>query len=901
MAGFSSPPCTRQLSDIRYLQRELAQSLSEMVDRLYAAVPGTSASVRRVLLEVKRDAFNGRSLDRHYGTTYWEEIRQLAGPAADRVHCLEEELASAQTGFEETYAREHERQRRRLFGLLENRVLLRGVALASPVLVEDLDRHVRHSADPRDTRLEVSLLRYISRAALKLSPYSTLTRLALGRAGDEGELAGRKGIRLLGSGWRQRSLVRLKRYSLSQISELLLSHPPLREGLRVVLNNSAEELEPGRYRFLKPAGWDLDPKSSGLRFVLPSIVKAGLGGPVASWIWRELPKRNLTWSGLMAALAEELAGERDSKKVVQEVAELWRLGFLRCLWPWPANEGHLEKRLLSFLSALPCREIRPVAERLGRLVSLEEAFAEAPDPARFAREIDGLLEEIWQAVLRLLGAGPGIRRPRVQKGEVYEDVLLLPLRFEDAPEVFEVPASSAREALRNVQPVFQLSCLFHSRYDFLHAVAEVMFRRWPNRREVGVLEALSEVQPLWREYVRFTADARREDGSPKTFNPLNLRRVEKLADFREVIWRDALASVRSEGGESRISAEILRDALGKVPEMYAPPVGACLFLQQLEGSGRRWMVNRMFEGTGRYASRFTVLMDKPVQDSYLDHLKERSAVKQHGERLELLDLLCAQGDTLNVHAFQTRRVLETPGEETDLPDLRRLQLTDLRIRRCDRSALPVLVDVSGRSYLPVHLGGASQEFLPAPLKLLCLLGPTELRAVYPPPQIRQEGKATLRERLTLGNLVLLRKRWIVPPDALPTAADKLHGVRAFTAINNWRVELGIPDRVFVIERISHSPAVISKPQLIDFTSPLFVNVFSSILQSPAPALIMEEVLPDVHALPCDAEGRRWCVELMLDSLAFQETFGYDSTSSVNDSLADDLVARSEKLKHHAYC
>ncbi len=603
----------------------------------------------------------------------------------------------------------------------------------------------------------------------------------------------------------------------------------------------------------------------------------------------------------MAVLTEELASEHDSKRIAQEAAELWRLGFLRCLWPWPANEGHLEKRLLSFLGTLPCREIQPVVEGLGRLVSLEEGFAEALDPARFAREIDGLLEEIWQAVLGLLGAGPEIRRPRVQKGEAYEDVLLLPRGGEGAPEVFEISASLAREALRNVAPVFELSCLFHSRYDFLHAVAETMSRRWPNRREVGVLEVLSEVQPLWREYVRFAADARREDGSPKTFNPLNLRRVEALANLREAVWRDALASVRSAGGESRISIESLKAALGKVPEMYAPPVGACLFLQPIEGSGRRWMVNRMFEGTGRYASRFTVLMDRPVRDSYLDHLQERSAVEQCGERLELLDLLCAQGDTLNVHAVQTRRVLETPGEETDLPDLRRLQLTALRIRRCERSALPVLVDASGQSYLPVHLGGSSQEFLPAPLKLLCLLGPTELRAVYPPPQVRQEGKVTLRERLTLGNLVLLRKRWIVPPDALPGAADKLSGVKAFTAINNWRIELGIPDRVFVIERIAHSPVVISKPQLIDFTSPLFVNVFSSILQSPVPALIMEEVLPDMHALPRDAEGRRWCVELMLDSLAFQDTFGYDSTRRVSGPLGDDLVSRNEKLKHHAYC
>ena len=57
-----------------------------------------------------------------------------------------------------------------------------------------------------------------------------------------------------------------------------------------------------------------------------------------------------------------------------------------------------------------------------------------------------------------------------------------------------------------------------------------------------------------------------------------------------------------------------------------------------------------------------------------------------------------------------------------------------------------------------------------------------------------------------------------------------------------------------------------KPQYLDFTSPLFVEVFRSALRINGDPLTFEEALPLSDDLPQGPGGERWAVELQLDTL-----------------------------------
>jgi len=172
------------------------------------------------------------------------------------------------------------------------------------------------------------------------------------------------------------------------------------------------------------------------------------------------------------------------------------------------------------------------------------------------------------------------------------------------------------------------------------------------------------------------------------------------------------------------------------------------------------------------------------------------------------------------------------------------------------------------------------------MRFLAMLGPGEILPVFPPRPGIPLGDATVRNRLTIDNIVLQRKRWIFYPDAIPTHLSELREEAAFLAINRWRMDRGLPERMFLLEATPHFVlADRYKPQYIDFTSPLFVSLFRSALKTSSAPLVLEEPLPPPDALPRDAAGNRWAVELQLDSFTLRPRYGSEASTAVASAPA----------------
>ena len=138
-----------------------------MANRIFEAMLGASPEVRRVLLDIKRARFNGRSLLRYPSSPHWPALPDSVRSPVSRVVALEQ----AQARNEEAYHHAHEKavssEQDAVRALSRDRDLIRGVTLASPALIEGRSRFDRGVRDKRQARLEASLLRYASRAALK--------------------------------------------------------------------------------------------------------------------------------------------------------------------------------------------------------------------------------------------------------------------------------------------------------------------------------------------------------------------------------------------------------------------------------------------------------------------------------------------------------------------------------------------------------------------------------------------------------------------------------------------------------------------------------------------------------------------------------------------------------------
>jgi hypothetical protein len=869
MESFHSDACGDLAREGVSLADRLRGARAAVADRIFEILRGASPELRGALLAIKRDCFNGRPLSRRRGSPSFPELRELLGPDADRVIELEAAVDRCDEGLSRAYDRAAAREREAIGALYTDLRLRRGVTLASPGLVENLPRLDRDLRDKRQARLEASLVRYASRAALKTSPFSTLTRVGLGILAPSPPPAPPLhpgAIELLGARWQERSLVRFKRYILEQDWALLSKHPPLRDRLRVALNSSLWEPTKGRCCFVRQPFWA--PQDGSMRHTPASLVQLDLGGPMIAWLIRELPSRELSYAELIETLERAFSTDPSDRRVRDTLAKLLPIGFLRLLSPWPSNEGHIEARMLEHLRSF--RDDAPLAAVTGALdqiVALQSGYAKADRPLDSLHALDRLVDTLWQGSRDLAPETSAINRYKLDAGALFEDVFL---EGEGDPwrAILKLSRRAADDIERDLRPLVRVAQLFSHRHDFLLSVEAFARDRWPDRAEVGLVELMRDIQPLWRAFSKWLTEVGRLSGAERraaSFNPLNLESVRALMRLREEASAHVDRCVHHGDEETRVSGEELEAALTSIPARYIPTLDACLMLQPADAEGRRWVLNQLFEGTGRYGSRYTPVMPEPLRARYVAHLAARSRIDGPDLTADFLDLVGSFGETLNVHAIQTPFALEMLDERLDIPSARKLTLGDLSVRFDDPSRSARVVDRDGRAYAPVHLGVADSSFMPFIVRLLSLFGPGELRLPALPRRSITRGELTLWPRVVLGQVVLRRRRWTFPVTALPAESQRASKLPAFAALNRWRVEQTIPERVFMIERVRGE---LSKPQYIDFTSPHFVQIFLSIaLGEPGAAVILEEMLPAPDAALADADGRRWVVELQLETLA----------------------------------
>jgi hypothetical protein len=522
--------------------------------------------------------------------------------------------------------------------------------------------------------------------------------------------------------------------------------------------------------------------------------------------------------------------------------------------PWSCEDARLEERLLAWVSSHPeSPPLAAVTRSLADLVELEESFHRSSTPAMAVQTLDGRLEETWRAAGEAAGLAAAVPLQRRKDNEVYEDVLLLGAT---RAEVLEVDRGRLEEILRDVEPWFRL----------FEALAR---RRWPERTEIGALELFEEVLPMWSEIGRVVAHPPPPGvETPIALDPLGLPEIADLACLRRAVWSRLQRALSTATGDCRLATGELLSLVAELPPRYTPRLGPCLFLQPADPAGDLWVLNRIFEGTGRYASRVTPLLPDALRRRFLEPLVARATLRDGRdgeEEIDLLDLVSSRGDTLNVHSVQTRRVLVLPGEPSPVPPDRRVDPSELRVRWAGTT--PELIDATGRRLLPIHLGAAALAYMPPLITFLAMFGPGEVRPLEPPRSRRRSGDVEILDRVVLGRLVLARRRWIVPADVLRKAL-KLPPARSFAAITRLRREHGIPPAVFIIERVRFGSEVeVFKPQYLDLRSPSFCELLEMILGESDKPLLLEEMLPVPEDFPRDTAGAGWAVELQVDTFS----------------------------------
>ncbi|MEM8933434.1 MAG: hypothetical protein AAGE94_19745, partial [Acidobacteriota bacterium] len=643
LEGLQHPDIEDGIAVLQRLDTAGRAERARLVELLHAAIHASERPVRRALLGVKRDAFNARPIRLPETDRAWRGCPE-ALDLVRRIATLDAAIGQAEEDLVRHLAIARGAERRHLVARLDDPAFARALALSTPAFFRAVDRLKTTPIAARDRktrRLEGALLRFVSRAASKLSPFSTFTHLGLGRT-----VPASTPPRHVGTVRSTRSSLRLKRYLIDRALALAVANARVRAPLVTRLNDTARTIDTDTVRLLAPGRWHLDDDGRRFRYRRDRFVTLRLDG---AWLerLRELSTPAAPWCDLVQRLARELEGS-ESQEVLDETDRLLQpwldSGLLVLEWPWPSQTSHLEATAEAALANDHVSDHDALHEALAEVTRWQAAWGDATDPLAVLTGLDAAIIEWTRRAARIGGVDPSaLDAEPSMKGFYYEDVFVADRSPERAETrvaegtVFELSRSTVDDLFTTLDPVVRLAYLYNPRHDVLGSLAHRMEQLWPGGEPVPLLEVFHKVQPLWQAATRHQRDTRgARGGMADRFDPFGLDGIARLADFKQRLWDDAESWMVRRGDVLELDADRLVERLDTLPTGYRPAVGPCLLVQAVDTAGERWILNRLYEGVGRYASRFTAVMDEPERGRYTEHFSRRASIEVDETSVDLL-------------------------------------------------------------------------------------------------------------------------------------------------------------------------------------------------------------------------------------------------------------------------
>ena len=855
------------LDKLMDLELNLRRQRRSLVDLLHTAVHNATKEKRQVLLAIKRDSFNNRSLRRYRDTGSWLVVMEAAGQLAETIIGLETECEREEADFASAYNRELVRQQELLITLAQDQQFRCGLAIATPIMCQELHRLM--TASPacygrKEKRLLISLLRYLTRAALKLSPFSTFT--CVGIAEVE---AGDAPLTISCSSVGRRSLLRLQPEILDRCFALLSQHGPFRDLCQVKVNDAMVQLESGECLCHKAAHFRIEPTKQAIEYAQDCLVRFHARGAADQCIRQVESQGAIRYRELiqlLAGISPDLS-EMDRRKYADKLIEL---GALQLLPPWNTTDEDWEKKLLSALQEMNERDCPATFKAaLAQVLQLRTGFPSQGDPVEQVAELSKAIDCSFRAAASDIGFSLATNRPQdYPKYDIYQDVWCTPVENSDKGLV-RVGKDPLETAVRSVAPLAAYTRVFDYRVEFLLTLGALMQKR--GGRPWNTLEAFASVQRMFRECIGWSIKARKEGLWPVTWNPLSLVLIEQLANHRQIANEYIQTCILDLEGERHIVPDLLKQLISKIPPRFTEVhSGMCLFLQPASADGSLWILNCLKEGTGRFGSRYGPVMPADQRRRFTAQLTHNGRCTVRGEQVELLDVQYVQGNTSNIHMVQTPKVTSVDPNHGLNAIQSSVKLRDLFIT-LDNDGWPELRDDKGQRYIPAYLGLTYHDYLPTFVKFLCAFGPTELSSVFPAPAEHETDGVTIGARTTIGNVVLHRGYWRVPIQEMRQHFAGGSDIGIYRHLHQWRRLYRIPEKGFIMERVPHPIRGFTyRPQYCDFSSPLFIPILRTVVERAQADIKINEMLPSSEMLPRNPDGETWAVELLVDSLTMGE-------------------------------
>jgi hypothetical protein len=843
---------------------EASPAIIAWIEREVPRIP--SDALRNGLIQYKRDLFN-----RRFPKLRAEHFEQVLPPElTERMKCWERDhgkIRALQEEAKAVFETELMKSRKQLQRLSAHPNLLLGIALTSQELFEKAVKYIRTPVEKQKSRLrkvEYSLSKFVSRAAVKTSPFSTFTAVGLGTWDEQAEYSE---VRL--PSVRHRSYAEINHANILRVAEGLLGHPEVKRQMRYKVNETLI-IDGGRVKYIRRVD------DSRLR---PRVFKT-LETPVSLDAnpaillvlgqFESAPRRELPYPELVRRL---MAAGRFREEQLH--AFLDQLISLQILVPCverheqtPDITGHVIRWLDTLSGDVPAK----VKQHLERIRDLTGHCRDAPPDERTR-----LLTRIRQE-FREICETAGI--------SISAESLSL-LLFEDAilEEESRLHPGRWKSLLDDLYAWQRLLPILDTKFRMQSKIASQFVQMYG---EDGVCERpgrfLSQVITSITDYFQSMLPSAMLKDVEIHNEVENVRRLNELKMELGRLIADKMASSRD---EAEISREEIEALVSGIPEAVKRRfVTNDVFVQPVRREGRTSLVvNHMYVGNGTFFSRFL----PRFRDQVTRRLRTELEALVHPRTLAEMSGVFGFNANLRPPLAPYELFLPMlPATRAELPSDRIIPWNEI-ILKYDKSRDQVVPVHPVHGELAVMFTGT---LIPAMLPFVVNFMVThftngnmpENLFLFAEQNLSEEERQEIRvwPRIRVGDVIVSRKKWVIPRHHLPHRLPKESDFDYFCKVYRWKEECGLPDRVFVrFLPLDESENPLQgggdtgqdsrnidftdwKPQWIDFENPLLVRLLSKLIAEQPTGMVAEEMLPDLEDLSPEMGGEQRVHELVIE-------------------------------------
>ena len=836
-----------------------------VLDLLYKSICETSdIIVKRKLLNVKRDVFNDRFINKNYNSL--ELPHQISELLLDLATDLDR-YKKTQVQIDTQYNSILLSERLELKTIFQKKELQLALLLSSHDLLENIEKYNPNAIayNKKFYQLEYGMFKYGTRICTKTSPFSTFTTVGVTKYDTKEKNTSIIKGKIIGQ---EKTSLKFNYFIFKHIVICLKASKKFRGHFYIKLNNTIS-IKENHYYFLQ--------NKNNIE-----VFQRLYFNDVLRFIYKKLSgNKKFTLFQIIDTIKDNIVESEEN--IETYLLDLVYYGFLEIDLGFSATDNLWEKKLMKFIGLPNDLDSRSLVIKLEKIIELKKEYKSQNNASQRKSTLISSFKLYEEIISDLINTSDYLIK---QHGEgffsfyrifsnkqktteyTFKKIAAENVFYEDVRKDLEINVSH-----NEIEGVFnKLNALFNyeSSFKITDPAAVSILNFYKEKYDFSRVDLLS----FYEEYYKYK-QKQEEEKDEKSINEV---KNKTSIDIAKKSWDDEIHNSRrklhqTSSTDFNFDAPYLFDIKEKIAlkEKISYQVSSfssfVQFYRDDVDSRLMAVLGSTFQGYGRMYSRFLELLPKKI----LVEIKKWNE-KLRSDKEEFVENCDASAFNANLHPSIMDYEINIPGgnnlvklgfqfsvanlyiqlnkltgklELFDQKTHKRLSVFDLGFQDSrSRSNLYQLLEVfSKRENISKFILQTFNKYYSTSIKLA---NQDKLNKIHFLPRIVFDNQ-----------VILQRKQWIVPIEALPKLSDS--NALTFISFQEWRNELKLPSEVFIRikKRENNLTKIVPqqfnrdnyKPQYINFNSPLSVYYFGKLINKLKESYFtIEEMLPNSSQL-----------------------------------------------------